>query len=80
LPWFAVAFGLGIVLYFTAEHEPVWSVALALAVAAAVAAVLLRHRPVAFVVALGLFATASGFAVATIKMALIAHPVLRYPP
>jgi competence protein ComEC len=22
LPWFAVAFGAGIILYFTAEHEP----------------------------------------------------------
>jgi len=52
-PWFAVAFGAGIVLYFTADHEPAWWAALpALAVAAA-AAVLLRHRPVAFVLALG---------------------------
>ena len=24
LPWFAVAFGAGIVLYFTAEREPAW--------------------------------------------------------
>jgi competence protein ComEC len=23
-PWFAVAFGTGIVVYFTAEREPVW--------------------------------------------------------
>src|SRR6202040_255313 len=29
--------------------------------------------------ALGLFAVCAGFAVATIKAALIAHPVLRYP-
>jgi hypothetical protein len=32
LPWFAVAFGAGIVLYFTAEHEPAWWAASALAV------------------------------------------------
>ena len=24
LPWFAVAYGFGIVLYFTAEREPAW--------------------------------------------------------
>jgi competence protein ComEC len=53
LPWFAVAFGAGIV-----------------------AAVLLRRRPIAFVPALGLLAVCAGFAVATIKAALIAHPVL----
>jgi len=79
LPWFAVAFGAGIVLYFAAEHEPVWWAPSALAVALAIAAVLLRRRPFAFVVALGLFAMAAGFAVATVKTALIAHPVLRYP-
>ena len=78
-PWFAVAFGAGIVLYFTADHEPAWWAALpALAVAAA-AAVLLRHRPVAFVLALGFFAVSAGFAVATLKAALIEHPILRFP-
>jgi competence protein ComEC len=79
LPWFAVAFGAGIVLYFTAEHEPaVWAAA-ALAAVGLTAAVLLRRHPVAFVIALGFFAIASGFAVATLKTALIEHPVLRYP-
>ena len=79
LPWFAVAFGTGIVIYFSADTEPAWWAASALAVAAAVAAVLLRRRAVAFVVALGLFAICAGFAVATLKTALIAHPLLRYP-
>ncbi len=79
LPWFAVAFGTGIVLYFTAEREPAaWAVS-ALAVAGAIPVVLLRRRPVAFVVALGFFAVFAGLAVATLKTALIAHPVLRYP-
>jgi competence protein ComEC len=51
LPRFAVAFGAGIVLYFTADHEPaVWAVSAA-AIAAITVAVLLRHRPVGFVVA-----------------------------
>ena len=79
LPWFAVAFGAGIVLYFTAEHEPALWAASAAAGARIVAAVLLRRRPIAFVPALGLLAVCAGFAVATIKAALIAHPVLRYP-
>ena len=79
LPWFAVAFGTGIVLYFTAEREPIWWAAAALAAVAAIAAVLLRRRPVGFVLALGFFAICAGFAVATSKTALIEHPVLRYP-
>ena len=75
LPWLAVAFGAGIVLYFTAEHEPaLWAVSAATG-AGIIAAVLLRRRPIAFVLAL----VCAGFAVATIKAALIAHPVLRYP-
>jgi competence protein ComEC len=78
-PWLAVAFGTGIVLYFTAEREPVWWAGSALAVAGAIVAVLLRRRPVGFVLALGFLAIAAGFAVATLKAALIDHPVLRYP-
>ena len=79
LPWFAVAFGAGIVLYFTAEREPAWWAASAAGAAGAIAAVLLRRRPIGFVVALGLFAIAAGFTVATLKTVLIDHPVLRYP-
>jgi competence protein ComEC len=78
LPWFAVAYGFGIVLYFTADREPAWWAALALAATCAVSAVLLRRHLVAFVVTLGLFATAAGFAVVTVRTALINHPVLRY--
>jgi competence protein ComEC len=79
LPWFAVAFGAGIVLYFAAEREPAWWAALSAAVVAAAATVLAHRRATAFVVALGVFAIAAGFAAATVKTALIDHPVLRYP-
>jgi competence protein ComEC len=79
LPWFAVAFGAGIVLYFAAEHEPAWWAASPLAVIAAIVPVLVRRRPVAFVIALGVSAVCAGFAVATLKTALIDHPLLRYP-
>jgi len=79
LPWFAVAFGAGIVLYFTAGREPALWAPLSLALAGAIAAMLLRRRPVGFVLSLGLFAIAAGFATATLKAALIEHTVLRYP-
>jgi competence protein ComEC len=78
LPWFAVAYGLGIVIYFTAEREPAWWAALSLAAVCASCAVLLRRHHVAFVVALGIFGVAAGFAVATVKTARIDHPVLRF--
>src|SRR5256885_423759 len=48
VPWLAVAFGFGIVLYFAAEREPsLWAGGAALVVAS-IATVLTRHRPVAF--------------------------------
>jgi competence protein ComEC len=78
-PWFAIAFGTGIVLYFAADHEPAWWAALPAAGLAAAAAIWLRRRPVVFVLTLGLFAITLGFAVATLKTALIEHPVLRFP-
>jgi competence protein ComEC len=77
LPWLAVAFGFGIVLYFTAEHEPAWWAGTGLAIASVAGAVALRRHLAAFVAALLIFAAAAGFAVATIKTAVIAHPVLR---
>ena len=79
LPWLAVAYGAGIVLYFTAEREPSWWAAVALTAVCGTCAVLLRQHLRAFVLALGLCAVAAGFAVATVKTALIAHPVLRFP-
>jgi hypothetical protein len=44
LPWLAVAYGFGIVIYFTAEREPVWQAAVALAVACVICTVLLRRH------------------------------------
>jgi competence protein ComEC len=79
LPWFAVSFGAGIVVYFTAEHEPAVWAASGLAAIGLAATILLRRRPIGFVLALGFLALTAGFAVATLKTALIAHPVLRYP-
>ncbi len=79
MPWLPVSFGFGIVLYFTAEREPVWWVAAATAAMAVVISWLARARPVAFPLALGAAAIASGFATATVKSRLVDHVVLRAP-
>jgi competence protein ComEC len=78
VPWLAIAFGLGAVLYFTADQEPSpWAAATAL-VAASAAAVITRRRPVAFPLVLGLAMLTAGFAAGTFKRAMIAHPVLQF--
>ncbi len=79
VPWLAVAFGAGVIVYFSVEREPALWAAIALVAATIVAAILLRHRPVAFPAALGIAAAAAGFATATAKRAIIAHPVLSAP-
>jgi competence protein ComEC len=73
-----VAFGAGIAIYFSADHEPIaWVVAATAGVLCAAALLLRRHRlfPVAVMVA----AMAAGFAVATVKTARVAHVVLTRP-
>jgi hypothetical protein len=58
LPWFAVAYGTGVVFYFTAEREPaLWAAAVPTSVFA-LGAVLLRRQIVPHVIALGLFGIA----------------------
>jgi competence protein ComEC len=78
LPWVPVAFGIGIAFYFTADHEPVrWVTAVAVAALCTAAWLLRRHK--IFPAAVMIAATASGFATATWKTALIAHSVLARP-
>ncbi len=79
MPWLPVGFGFGIVGYFTADREPAWWAATALAVASMTVAVLARRRPIGFPLALGFAAIAAGFATATLKTARVAHPVLQIP-
>ncbi|WP_257165040.1 ComEC/Rec2 family competence protein [Bradyrhizobium sp. SRS-191] len=78
LPWVPVAFGAGIALYFSADHEPVLWVSAAAAFALCLVAVLMRRHRL-FPVAVMIAAAASGFAVATVKTARVAHPVLARP-
>ncbi len=79
VPWLSVAFGFGIVVYFTAEREPAWWAACALALAGITIAILARRRPVGFPLALGLATIAAGFATATLTTLRVAHPVLAFP-
>ena len=44
LPWFAVAYGAGVILYFTAEREPALWAAAVPAAACALGAALLRRQ------------------------------------
>jgi competence protein ComEC len=78
VPWLAIAFGLGTILYFTADQEPSpWAAGAALAAASA-AAVVARRHVVAFPLLLGLATIAAGFATGTFKRAIIDHPVLQF--
>ncbi len=79
VPWLPVAFGFGVVAYFSAEREPAWWAALAAAFAGMAVAFLARRRALGFAVALGFAAIAAGFATATLRTARIAHPVLAFP-
>src|ERR1700729_3770234 len=66
LPWVPIAFGTGIAFYFSAEHEPVASVAAVTAAALCGAAFLLRRKKIFFAAVL-IAAMAAGFAAATLK-------------
>jgi competence protein ComEC len=79
LPWLPVAFGFGIVVYFTADREPAAWAAAALALAGIVVAILTRRRALGFAIALAFAAIAAGFAIATLQTARIAHPVILFP-
>jgi competence protein ComEC len=79
MPWLPVGFGLGIVIYFSADREPVWWVAAILAAIGMAAAYRLRARPVGFPVAIGCAAIATGFATAALKSRLFDHTILLTP-
>src|SRR4051812_45569026 len=75
-PWIAVAFGIGILLFFAAEGRPSLWAPLAVATAAAVTACIVRARPVAFGVAVTSAALFSGFASAVIRTRSVETPIL----
>src|SRR5260370_24684454 len=61
LPWVPIAFGTGIAFYFAADHEPVLSVAVIVAIALCAVAVLLRRQKM-FPAAVMIAAVAAGCA------------------
>jgi competence protein ComEC len=79
VPWIAIAFGGGVVVYFTIDQEPAAWAAVLLLCAAVSIAVLCRRHFVGFAIGIGLAALVAGFAIATIKRVIIAHPVLLRP-
>jgi competence protein ComEC len=76
VPWLAIGFGSGTIIYFAVEREPALSAAALLLAATVAAAILCRRRPFAFPACVGVAAVAAGFATGAIKREIIAHPVL----
>jgi competence protein ComEC len=79
MPWLAIAYGLGIAIYFTAAHEPLLWAGVSIATLGAILTFLVRARPVAFPVLLGITAIACGFATGTLRGVVVSHPVISYP-
>jgi len=79
VPWLAIGFGIGTIIYFAIDREPAVSAAALLLAATVAAAILCRRRPVAFPACVGLAAVAAGFATGAIKREIIVHPVLSAP-
>ncbi len=77
MPWLPIAFGIGVVFYFTSPSEPNRWVAPCLTAVLALAAILARARPVIFPLLLALATATAGFAVVSLKSARIAHPILQ---
>jgi len=75
-PWIAVAFGLGILLFFAAEGRPALWAPLAAGLGATAAAVLARHRFAGFVLAIGCAALFFGFTAGVLRMRAVEAPVL----
>ncbi len=69
VPWLAIAFGCGIIIYFTADREPAPGRRPRCFAPPASVAVLARAGRSAFPLALALAAIAAGFATATVKRA-----------
>ena len=79
-PWLAVAFGAGILLFFTAaDGVPSLAAPLICALAGLASVPFLGARPVGLAVVLGLAAGLLGFAAATWRVSQVAAPVLARP-
>lgn len=77
-PWLAVAFGVGVLLYFSAPSEPAIAAPIVLTVVLVAIAWASRERPVVFPVVVGLIAVAAGFTAGCVRGHLVAHKPLPY--
>jgi len=77
-PWLAVAFGIGVLLYFAAPSEPALAAPLLLTVILGILAWASRERPLLFPAILGLIAVAAGFTAGCVRGYLVAHKPLLY--
>lgn len=76
-PWLAVAFGAGILIYFTGtDGEPALWAPLLAAAGCAAALPFLRARPAATAAALGLAAAFLGFTAGAVRVAQVGSPIL----
>jgi competence protein ComEC len=75
-PWIAVAFRLGILLFFAADGQPTLWAPLAAGLGGAGAAVMARRRLVSFAVAIGFAALFLGFSAGVLRMRAVEEPVL----
>jgi competence protein ComEC len=74
-PWLPVVFGVGILLYFVAPHEPSLIAGSSACFFFALVAFFSRERPFAFALSLALSVTAAGFAIGTLRGYRVAHPM-----
>lgn len=79
IPWLAIAYGIGIAIYFTADREPLWWACVPVALAGLATCIATRAKPFAFPAAIGLTAIACGFTTVTMRQIVVGHPVLVYP-
>jgi competence protein ComEC len=75
-PWIAVAFGLGVLLFFQADGRPALWAPVAGFLAATAAAVALRRRVLAFMGAVGCAAAFAGFTAGLLRLDAVEAPVL----
>jgi competence protein ComEC len=74
--WLPVAMGTGVAVYFALPFEPAAWPAIAALASAVAGLVLLRRRPVARLILLGLGAMVLGFAAGELRTALVKGPML----
>src|SRR5688500_6511334 len=77
--WLPVTIGIGVLLYFAADREPVlWAPLIGL-VLCALSALLLRGRRAALLICLAAAGVFAGFAAVTWRTAGVAAPILERP-